>query len=121
MDIFFISVVCFLSGVVFFVVEIVNKQDFDKLLAAILLICIGAYNSITNSQIFDEISSDDYIYMKKHKSICLKYEDCKKYYYEIFDNDGVVRRYEFKNLVQILDETPEVKEEIEKMKELLRK
>lgn len=46
MDMFFISVVCFLSGVVFFVVEIVNKQDFDKLLAAILLICIGAYNSI---------------------------------------------------------------------------
>lgn len=120
MDMFFISVVCFLSGVVFFVVEIVNKQDFGKLLAVILLICIGAYNSITNSQIFDEISTDNYIYMKEQKQICLKYEDCKNYYSQIFQDD-MVTNYEFRELVNILENKPETIERIQKMKEELRK
>lgn len=121
MDMFLISVICFLAGVVIFVIEIVNNQDFEKILIAIMFICFGAYNSITNSQIFDEISTDNYIYMKEHKSICQKYEGCKKYYYEIFDDDGMVSIYEFKKLVEILDQTPEVKEETRIIIELLRK
>lgn len=117
---FIMSVICVVAGVVYFVYEIKNKQEFWVMLSAILFILFGSYNSILNSQIFDEVSNNDYDYMSRHKTICFKYQDCKIFYSQIWE-DGKTTNYELGKLVKILDGKPELIEEIKHMKEELSK
>lgn len=117
---FIIFVIAALVGIIIFVYEIKNKQEFSTLLGATLFILFGLYNSVIESQIFDEVTTEQYVYMKEHKSICMKYEDCKIFYSQIWD-DGKVTNYEFRELVNILDEKPEVIEVVEEIKKELRK
>lgn len=117
---FFIAVIIFSLVIVWFVYEMVNEQRFTILLYLFMFICFGAYSTVTSSTAFDEIDIEHYGIIAEDKAVCLKYDDCRTYFDKVWEDDRI-KEYEYVKLKSIIEEKPETKEKIEKIKIELRK
>lgn len=112
---FFIAVIIFSLVIVWFVYEMVNEQRFTILLYLFMFICYGAYGTVTSSTAFDEIDNEHYGIIAEDKAVCLKYDDCRAYFNKVWEDDRI-KEYEYVKLISIIEEKPETKEKIEKIK-----